>query len=268
MRVLPVLCLIFAACGSPMHVGLSRPGVVTTLGGPRAHYDGVVDGLYGFARGPEGSLYVASYRTGTVLHFRNGRYEGVAGAGLAGPTDVLVLPGGDLLVSCSGSRAHLPGRAFDGKGSLARVRTDGIVEPFVDSERIAVPTSLVAAEDGTIYVGQRGSADVLRLVDGKPVQAHAATDLREGPMHLAIGPDGALYAASAFEHRVVRVDPPAVVVDDENLGRPGGLAFDDDGVLYVTSYDRGEVRAYDVATGELLRIVAHGLARPWAIETE
>jgi outer membrane protein assembly factor BamB len=184
---------------------------------------------------------------------------------LAGPTDLVPLPNGDLLVACSGSSQHLLDRAFAGTGALMRVRGDGIVESFVVSPEIAVPTSLAADDGGSIYVGQRNSNRILRLVDGHPVEVYAETDLKEGAMRLAVAPDGTLYAASPFDGRILQVEPRRVAVEDEYLGRVGGLAFTEKGELLATSFDRGELRGYDARTGELLRILAHDLPAPWAV---
>ncbi|MHC4448973.1 MAG: NHL repeat-containing protein, partial [Planctomycetota bacterium] len=182
MRRLFVLCLILTACGPSLHVGYARPGYVVRVGESsgdvrsRLNYDGVIDGMYGFCRGPKGSLYVASYRTGTILDYRNWRFQGVVAKGLPGPTNVLVLPDGDLLVACSGSTQYLLDQTFEGQGSLLRVPLDGVPEPLVTSEHLAIPTALVADADGAIYVGQRNGNKILKLVHGQPIQVAAEVD--------------------------------------------------------------------------------------------
>ena len=279
MHRLWVLCLIpglilVAACGPSLYVGYARPGYVVRVREKsgkvlsRVNYDGVIDGMYGFCRAPDKSIYVASYRTGSILRYRNWRFKGVVAKGLAGPTALVALPDGDLLVACTGSTQYLLDEKFEGRGSLQRVGMDGSIETFVESELIGIPTALVTAEDGTIYVGGRGSGRILRLVDGRAPEIYAdlGDTLPGGPMHLAIAPDGSLYAASPFASKIICVEPRRTVVDDEELGKPGGLAFGKDGALYVTSFDRGELRAYDPETGHLIRIVARELAAPWSIE--
>ncbi|MHC4849735.1 MAG: Vgb family protein [Planctomycetota bacterium] len=272
MRRLSALCLILTACGSSVQVGYARPGYVVRVDEKsgevrsRRNYDGVIDGMYGFCHGPKGSLYVASYRTGTILNYKNWRFQGVVAKGLPGPTNVLVLPDGDLLVACSGSTQYLLDQSLAGQGSLLRVPLEGEPEPLVTSEHLAIPTALVADANGAIYVGQRNSNKILKLVHGQPLQVAAKVDLPGGPMHLAIAPDGSLYAASAFAPKVVQVDPARVVVSDDDLGQPGGIAFGKNGELYVTSHDRGQIRVYNPTTGRLLRVLAQELAAPWTIQ--
>ncbi|MHC4938730.1 MAG: NHL repeat-containing protein [Planctomycetota bacterium] len=264
MRGLSALFLILVACGPTLYVGYARPGYVVQVREKsgdvlsRINYDGVIDGMYGFCR--DGSeLYVTSHRTGTVLRFRDWRYREAVAEGLPGPTDVLVLADGDLLVACAGSTHDLLDKEIPGEGALLRVSADG-VEPFLESELITIPTALLR-DKGAIYIGQRKSTKVLKY-DGE-LEVFAETHLEGGPMHLAFSPDGKLHAASAFDTRVVQLDPPRTVVHDEHVGQIGGIAFGKKGELYVTSHDRGEIRVYQ--DGRLVRILAEELAAPWSI---
>ena len=54
-------------------------------------------------------------------------------------------------------------------------------------------------------------------------------------------------------------------MDDPEIGKPAGLAIGNDGALYVASYDRGELRKYDITTGKFSGVVVGELAAPWTV---
>ena len=125
----------------------------------------------------------------------------------------------------------------------------------------------VLDENGALSVlagtGEKGPA-------ADSVPAAAATF--DGPHHLLVGPDGALYVADTFNNCVRRIDLATRVVTrvagtgKKGFGGDGGRAVEAvfDGVfniafrgnlLYVTDLGNRRVRAVDLATG-LVRTVA------------
>ena len=133
----------------------------------------------------------------------------------------------------------------------------------------SVPTSVVMGPDGALYVGELtgapfpvGGAAVWRVpLDGGEPSIYASGF--SAIMDLAFGPDGSLYVAEMAHDgllpvlageaapigAVVRV-PPAdrelqVLIADERVSAPGGIAVDDEGGIYVsvdsTSADDGRV---------------------------
>jgi hypothetical protein len=115
----------------------------------------------------------------------------------------------------------------------------------------AVPTSVAAAPDGTLYVGQltgfpfpTGAASLWRVPasGGTPVQVATGFTMI---IDLAIGSDGVAYV---LEHdidgllgpgrdgRLTRVMPNGARTEIASAGLtwPGGVAIGDDGALYVT----------------------------------
>lgn len=91
---------------------------------------------------------------------------------------------------------------------------------------------------GRLYATQSGSRDTKVPV---PLYRIAPDGAREplaveiaNPTSLALGPDGALYVSSRFEHHVYRLGPDdRAEVYATDLGVPTGLAFDREGALFV-----------------------------------
>jgi sugar lactone lactonase YvrE len=91
---------------------------------------------------------------------------------------------------------------------------------------------------GRLYATQSGSRETKVPV---PLYRIAPDGAREplaveiaNPTSLAIGPDGALYVSSRFEHHVYRLGPDdRAEIYATDLGVPTGLAFDRAGALYV-----------------------------------
>jgi sugar lactone lactonase YvrE len=133
----------------------------------------------------------------------------------------------------------------------------------------AVPTTVTAGPDGSLYVGELtgapfpvGAARVYRVpaTGGTPtVVATGFTNI----IDIAFGPDGRGYV---LEHdadgiipplgpgvagRLVRLntDGTQTVIASTGLVKPGGLAFGPDGAIYVTN------RSISATQGEVVRIV-------------
>lgn len=143
----------------------------------------------------------------------------------------------------------------------------------------AVPTSVAVGPDGAWYVGELrgfpfGSQSHIWRIEPGSRDVHCVVGSTSGPcvdwasglrhvVSIAFGPDGDLYASqfgpgpgfpflpgSSAPGSVVRVDAATRAVSTvySGLAAPGGIAVDDDGVIYVTN------RSTSVDAGEVLRI--------------
>ncbi len=279
--------LLLGACSShALLVGNSRPGTVVRIRTSdgrvqwRDTYGEEVNGMYGFRRGPASRLYVCSYRTGKVLRFRETlqRPEGVyiEHERLVGPTDLIFLENGDALVACSGSTRFLLDEEVPSENAaLLRFSGPKSKEPgaFLGAvglgDNFGNPTCLATGPDGATYVGGRNHGSILRIAaDGAVTEFADVGDLLpRGAMHIAFNDDGLLYATSPFATIVVVMRDGVFfkLVDDPEIGKPAGVAIGKDGALYVASYDRGELRKYDVTTGKFSGVVVDELAAPWTV---
>jgi hypothetical protein len=138
------------------------------------------------------------------------------------------------------------GLAFDRAGSLyVSSRYDGIVytagaegslSVYVEGMGIATGLAFDAAEN--LYVGDR-SGTIFKISRERQIYVFATLEPSISAYHLAFGPDGFLYVTgpttSSFDS-VYRISPGG---DSEifyrGLGRPQGLAFDAEGLLYVAA---------------------------------
>lgn len=98
--------------------------------------------------------------------------------------------------------------------------------------------SPVFGADGHLYVtysgtrGQEATVSIFRVTSAGPREpfVHGLVN----PTSMVVGPDGLLYVSSRFEGRVYRVfDDGRYEVMASDLGVACGLAFGDDGTLYV-----------------------------------
>jgi sugar lactone lactonase YvrE len=114
-----------------------------------------------------------------------------------------------------------------------RIDTDGSVALYAAD--LGVPCGIAFGPDGALYVGDR-SGSILRVEDGKATLV-ANIPASVAAFHLAFGPDGALYVTAptlAARDPVYRVGlDGGVDIVQHGFGRPQGLAFDEQGDLYV-----------------------------------
>ncbi|HXG54662.1 MAG TPA: hypothetical protein VNJ03_04725 [Vicinamibacterales bacterium] len=212
---------------------------------------------------------------------------------------------GNLYVTFSGSRGQ------QAPVSIFRVRPDGAREPFVsgipnptsltfDAEgRLHVSsrfdgtvyrivpdgtTAVVASElgvacgiafdrDGVLFVGDR-SGSILRVEDGR-ASTIATLPASIAAFHLAFGPDGSLFVTGptlGSRDSVYRVSMAGEVdVVYGGFGRPQGLAFDEEGRLYVVDALAGRGGLYRFASdtsGEPEHLVEAGGLVGLAFSTE
>jgi len=157
------------------------------------------------------------------------------------------------------------GLAFDREGMLyISSRYDGIVYQATPTgsvstyvEGMGVATGIAFDPDENLYVGDR-SGTVFKISRSRQIYVFATLEPSIAAYHLAFGNDGYLYVSgpttSSFD-AVNRISPNGEVETYyRGLGRPQGLAFDDEGRLYVAASlggRRGVVRFDEKRNPEL-----------------
>ena len=138
------------------------------------------------------------------------------------------------------------GLAFDAQGMLyISSRYDGFVYQVTPNgnmsvfvEGMGVATGIAFDGMQNLYVGDR-SGTVFKISPDRQIFVFATLEPSIAAYHLAFGPDGYLYVAgpttSSFDsiNRISRNGE--VEVFYRGLGRPQGMAFDDEGRLYVAA---------------------------------
>jgi sugar lactone lactonase YvrE len=154
------------------------------------------------------------------------------------------------LTEFSGDITNPTGIAFDSTGQMfVSSRMDGTVyrvTPFKEAvpfaTNLGVATGLAFDRSDTMYVGDR-TGRIYKVNGIGDETAWAQLEPSVSAYHLAIGPDEALYVAGptvASFDSIMRVDANGEVsVFYKGLGRPQGLAFDEEGNLYVAASLRG-----------------------------
>jgi len=150
------------------------------------------------------------------------------------------------------------GLAFDSEGLLyISSRFDGFVyqatangNMSVFVEGMGVATGLAFDQAHNLYVGDR-SGTIFKISPNRQIFVFATLEPSIAAYHLAFGPEGYLYVTgpttSSFDS-IYRISQEGEVeVFYRGLGRPQGMAFDDEGRLYAAASiggRRGVVRIY------------------------
>ena len=150
------------------------------------------------------------------------------------------------------------GLAFDTQGLLyISSRYDGFVYQVTPNgnistyvEGMGVATGIAFDGEENLYVGDR-SGTIFKISPNRQIFVFATLEPSIAAYHLAFGPDDVLYVTgpttSSFDAVYQVSQEGEVEVFYRGLGRPQGLAFDDQGRLYVAgslSGRKGVVRIY------------------------
>lgn len=134
-----------------------------------------------------------------------------------------------------------------------------------------VPTDLVLAPDGNLYVSEwNGTIKRLTLTNGLVTVVNPGTSLSE-LWGIALGPDGFLYVTSGADDSVSRVDPATgtetLVTRSNLLSSPVGIEFTDPGHVIIGSLLNNQIVSVDLADGTQTSVVnaGQGLDQPWGI---
>jgi hypothetical protein len=155
--------------------------------------------------------------------------------------------------------------AFDAEGLLyISSRFDGFVYQVTPAgnmsvfvEGMGVATGLAFDFEGNLYVGDR-SGTIFKISPSRQIFVFATLEPSIAAYHLTFGPDGYLYVTgpttSSFD-AVYRISHEgAVEVFYRGLGRPQGMAFDEEGRVYVAASlagRKGVVRITQAREAEL-----------------
>ncbi len=145
------------------------------------------------------------------------------------------------------------------EGTVSRVRTSGELEKFADG--LGVAFGLAFTQEGDLLVGDR-SGSIHRV---RPDGTHtplASIPPSVAAVHLAVAPDGtAIVSAPTLNSSdaIYRVSPDGDVTRWlDGFGRPQGLAFDAQGVLYVVDALAGDSVVYRIGTDQSRTAVVSG----------
>jgi sugar lactone lactonase YvrE len=143
---------------------------------------------------------------------------------LTNPTGLAIAPTGDLFVSCRND------------GTIHRVAQTGQVEQWIEGMGIA--TGLAFDRAGNLFVGDR-SGTIFKISPQREIFVFATLEPSVAAYHLAFHPNGDLFVAgpttSSFD-RVYRITQGGDVnVFYRGLGRPQGMAFDNETNLYIAA---------------------------------
>jgi DNA-binding beta-propeller fold protein YncE len=243
--------------------------------------------------GPDGNVYVASSGTNSVIRYTPsgqllGTFVAAGSGGLSNPYGLAFGPDGNLYVDSAGTNA-----IYEYGGS-----TGAFLKTFVaaGSSGLGNPLGLVFGQDGNLYVGSVLTQSIDRFEGptgpnpGSPLPAAgqsgatfvpAGSGGLTGPRDLIFGPDGNLYVDNTsgagvgntvnstnfgvLEYNGTTGDFITTFVGSGANGvqTPYGLAFDQDGRLYVAN---GYIRRFDSQGNYLDDPVTAGAASAASLE--
>jgi len=171
----------------------------------------------------------------------------------------------------SGDIPNPTGIAFDGSGQMfVTSRLDGTVyrvTPFKEAvpfaRNLGVATGMAFDRAGTMYVGDR-SGPIYKVNGIGEEKVWVQLEPSVSAYHLAWGPDDALYVTgptvTSFDV-IYRISSEGEVgVFYKGLGRPQGLAFDQQGNLYVAASLKGRRGIVRISPdGQKAEIVVAGM---------
>ena len=126
------------------------------------------------------------------------------------------------------------------EGEVCRITNDSEVVPH--ASEMGVPTGLAFDKDDVMFVGDR-SGTIFRVKSFGSPESFATLEPSVSAYHLAFGPDDNLYVTapglSSFD-AIYRIDRDGYEeIFYRGLGRPQGLAFDENGNLYAAACFQG-----------------------------
>jgi N-acetylneuraminic acid mutarotase len=243
-------------------IGAASPFVSAGSGGLSSPKD--------LTRGPDGNLYVATGNNSVVRYDGStgqliGTFVAAGSGGLSGPYGLAFGPDGNLYVSNRATNNSI-------------LRFNGTTGAFIDSfvagasDGLAGPDGVAFGADGNLYVVSNGTSSILRFQGpsgaspGSPLPAKGQTGANfvatgsgglSNPADLVFGPDGYLYVSSQI--LPVGTSKQAVLKFNGTTGAfistyvapgagglidPRGLAFDQEGRLYVADVGISAVHRY------------------------
>jgi len=114
----------------------------------------------------------------------------------------------------------------------------------------AAPVDALEANDGTLYVAELGSGNLVKVSPDGKTRSTVVKDLR-APVALAQGPGNLIYVTEIAAGAVTQIDVTtgARKVVADNLAGPEGIDVGPDGKLYVAEVGQRRIVAIDPASG-------------------
>ena len=114
----------------------------------------------------------------------------------------------------------------------------------------AAPVDALEANDGTLYVAELGSGNLVKVSSDGKTRSTVVKELR-GPVAMAQGPGNLIYITEIAGGAITQVDVAtgARKVVADNLAGPEGIDVGPDGKLYVAEVGQKRIVAIDPATG-------------------
>lgn len=205
----------------PLHVAIPFADNLHPIANPAIDREGNVYATFSGSRGQE--VAVSIFRIDPDMQMRPFVRGLMNASGLAfGP---------DGYLYCS-SRAE---------GTVYRITPDGAMTQF--AEGMGLATGLAFDADGNLYVGDR-SGTVFKIDMQGSVFVFATLEPSVSAYHLAFNDAGTLFVTgptTSSNEAIHAISPEGEVsVWYRGLGRPQGLAVDDDGNVYVAASLHGE----------------------------
>ncbi len=145
------------------------------------------------------------------------------------------------------------------------------------------PRGLVAAPDGSLYVADTGNHRIQHFArDGSLINTWGVFGASDGvsaaptgsfnePWDLAIGPDGSVYVADTWNHRIQKFSPEGEFITTWGFGisqtgdpfgfyGPRGIAVNDEGLVFVTDTGNKRVVVFDSEGDYITQIGSGGFA--------
>ncbi len=145
-------------------------------------------------------------------------------------------------------------------GMVYQVTPTGNMSVFV--EGMGVATGMCFDEEHNLYVGDR-SGTIFKIAPNRQIYVYATMEPSIAAYHLAWGPDQHLYVSgpttSSYDSIYRVADNGDVEIFYRGLGRPQGLAFDEDGNLYAAASYMGRKGVVRIRQD---RSIAHVLSGP------
>jgi len=126
-------------------------------------------------------------------------------------------------------------------------KTGKLVASLAD---FSAPVDALEAADGTLYVAELASANLVKVSPDGKTRSTVVKDLR-GPVALAQGPGNLIYVTEIAAGAVTQIDVATGVrkVVADGLAGPEGIDLGPDGLLYVAEVGQKRVVTIDPATG-------------------
>jgi sugar lactone lactonase YvrE len=219
--------------------------------------------------GPDGNVYVASAGTNSVIRYTStgqllGNFVTAGSGGLSSPQVVAFGPDGNLYVSSVSDNNILEYNGSNGTflRTFVAAGSGGLYRPY----------GMVFGQDGNLYVSSTGTESVDRFqgplgsAPGSPLPAAGQSGATfvasgsgglDGSSDLTFGPNGNLFVSNALpisgttnNYGVLEFDATTgafitTYVGSNYVGIPRGLAYDQEGRLYVADFATNAIHRFD-----------------------